>query len=280
MSLFGLFSKKKDINKDEEPIREPTEIDFSEFDKVTEYIYNESGITDLNSRALTASRLQTYAKENGVYSTLEFLLALEKKSSFYQEVMNIATINESFFLREIKELKWLVNYIKESNKKIDILVLPCATGEEVYSILILLLESGVRLDRITIKGYDLNSQAILSAQKGLYDEHSLHNVDSNLRRKYFKRVEDELYEIIDELKLKPTFVQANIFEIDTQKEHYDIVLSRNMFIYFDDKNRKKALDVIVSLLRQDGLYIKGHADYIEPHPYLKNIAYGIYSKQI
>jgi len=278
MGMFDWFSGKK---------REKIEVnntkissDFSNFKRVTDYIYEKSGITDLDKRALTASHLKNYAKEEGVYTTTEFLKMMETNKSFYQEVMNIATINESFFYREKKELEWLISYIKESNHKLDILVLPCSTGEEVYSILLLMLEEGISLDKVNISGCDLNSQAVKSAKRAEYDEYSLHNIKTQIRDKYFTQNEQKFYEIKTSIKEKPKFFQENIFEINISLKKYDIVLSRNMFIYFDDENRKKALQVIVDILKPNGVYIKGHADYIQKHESLKNLTYGIYSKQI
>ena len=237
MGLFSWLHLEESLKDEEE--KKSVKIDFSNFKRVTDFIYEKSGITELDKRALTASRLQTYAKEEGVYSTSSILEKMKTDTSFYQEVMNIATINESFFLREEKELKWLVKYIKKSTNVLDILVLPCSSGEEVYSILLLLLEENISLDKININGCDLNSQAILSAKKGEYDTHSLHNIDTQVREKYFTKNEKNLYAISSRLREKANFYQENIFEIDTAKKRYDIVLSRNMLIYFDDQNRKK-----------------------------------------
>ena len=277
---MGLFDWLSSGKKEEKEVVSQKIANFSNFNKVTDFIYKKSGITDLDKRALTASRLQSYAKEEDVYTTDEFLDMMKIDEHFYQEVMNIATINESFFLRERKELDWLVSYIQESVKKLEILVLPCSTGEEVYSILLLLLEKKIPLDKINISGCDLNSQAVKSAINAEYDEHSLHNIDRLILDKYFVKNEKNLYDIIPIIKDKPSFYQENIFEINSSKKKYDIVLSRNMFIYFDDENRVKALNIIVELLHPDGVYIKGHADHIHKHDKLTNLAYGIYSKQI
>ena len=277
MGLFNLFSK--DMPKKEKSVKEEQE-DFSNFKSITNFIYERSGITELDQRALTASRLQNYAKEKRIFTTISFLEHMNRSEEFYQEVMNIATINESFFFREKKELDWLVSFIKKSEKNLDILVLPCSTGEEVYSILLLLLEEEISLDKVNISGCDLNSQAIKSAINGEYDEHSLNKLTPPFYTKYFIKNEKNLYNIKSELCTKPSFFQENIFEINTSKKQYDVVLSRNMFIYFDDEKRNRALNIIIDLLKSSGIYIKGHADHIEKNNKLVNITYGIYSKQI
>ncbi len=253
--------------------------DFSNFKLVTDFIYEKSGITDLDKRALTASRLQQYAVSEDVYTTNEFLLAMKNSNAFYQEVINITTVNETFFLRELKELEWLTGYIKNSHKKFKILSMPCSSGEEIYSILLMLSKEGVSLDRVEIVGYDINSDAVEEAKNGKYNEHSLHKIDAATKEKYFTQREDSSYEISSILKNNTQFFQKNIFDLVDERAKFDIVLSRNMFIYFDKKKREEALQIIVNILKTEGIYIKGHADHIDVHTHLENIEYGIYRRK-
>lgn len=276
MGLFSLFSTKK-VVQEEKIISK--EADFSSFKMVTDYIYEKSGITDLDTRALTASRMQNYAQEEGVLTSKEFFHKMQENQTFFQEVINIATVNETFFMREVKELEWLVSYIEKSPKKLKILSMPSSSGEEIYSILIMLSEQGVSLERLEFHGYDINTYAIKNAQDGRYEEHSLHKLDTNLRSKYFTQKE-QVYTINPSIQRYVTFKQENIFELDIKKEKYDVVLSRNMFIYFNDEKRALALDIIVNLLVSDGVYIKGHADSIKGHINLEKIDYGIYKKRL
>lgn len=275
MVFFNWLNKKSDSESRELDITR--ESDFSNFKKVTDFIYEKSGITDLDKRALTSSRTQQYAIDEGIYTTDEFLSKMNNDHQFYQEIINIVTVNETFFLRELKELEWLVAYIKSSTKHFKILSMPSSSGEEIYSILLLLCEAGVDISRIEISGYDINSDAIAEAQRGEYDGHSLHKIDNQTKHKYFNEV-DNYYQVIASLREKPKFEQINIFDLHNEKNKYDIVLSRNMFIYFDNEKREKALSIIVNLLKTDGIYIKGHADHIQKHPNLDSIEYGIYKK--
>jgi len=245
---------------------------------VTDYIYEKSGITELDKRALTSSRLQTYATENEIYTTNDFLAKMKHDTSFYQDVINIATVNETFFLREIKELEWLVEYVKEQDRALKILSMPSSSGEEIYSILLLLSEAGVDLSNISIMGYDINSNAIAHAKSGEFEEHSLHKLDFTMKQKYFTKLQDH-YKISQTFINKAEFFQKNIFEIIGESNSYDIVLSRNMFIYFDKEKQKEATDIIVNILKDGGVFIKGHADSIYEHPDLKNLKYGIYKKE-
>jgi len=278
MGMFDWLGKKEIEEVQEVCIKR--DADFSNFKKVTDYIYEKSGIIDLDKRALTASRLQQYAISEDIYTTQDFYDAMIKRDDFYQESINIATVNETFFLRELKELNWLVEYIKNANTNFKILSMPSSSGEEVYSILILLSEVGVDLNKIEINGFDINSDAVKNSMRGEYDEHSLHKLDTKIRDKYFRRNEEGHYEISSHIKSHANFFQNNIFNLDSKSSKYDIVLSRNMFIYFDDEKRKEALNIIINLLKQNGIYIKGHADHIKPSSELKSIAFGIYEKNV
>jgi len=271
--MFGWF-KKKDVDK-EVKITHNTE-DFSNFNVITDFLYQKSGIIDLDKRALSSSRLKQYALEQSIYTTDEFLRALNQRDDLYQEAINIVTVNETYFFRELKELNWLINYIKNSPKKLKILSIPSSSGEEIYSILLLMLKENIPLDKVELIGYDINSQMIRKAREAIYHEHSLHNIDNITREKYFSSVGENQFLLDSSITLHTQFKQQNIFEIDTTKEKYDIVLSRNMLIYFDNKKCQEAVEIIIKMLNKDGIFIKGHADAVSSNINLKNIAYGVY----
>lgn len=252
--------------------------DFSNFTLITQYIYERSGITDLDKRGLISNHLKEFAQEQNIFTTDDFLNTMKNNKEFYQNIMNIVTVNETYFFREIKELEWLVAYIKKSNTSMKILSIPCSSGEEVYSILLMLSEANVDINKIKIFGYDINSDAVERAREGLYSERSLHKLESHIKEKYFTKLSDNLYSISALLKSRAIFEQKNIFELTNEESIFDIVLSRNMFIYFDNEKRTEATDIIVHLLRDSGIYVKGHADHIKPHTNLQNINFGIYQK--
>lgn len=275
MGFFDIF-KSKPLEQERE-VEQKIESDFSHFEEVTEYLYTRSGITDLGSRRVSISKLKSFSKEENIHTTEEFLSKLQRDSNFYQEVLNIVTVNETYFLREVKELEWLVSLVKESSRDFKILSLPCSSGEEVYSILILLSEQDIDLSRVEIVGYDLNSKMLEDAKKAHYSERSVSNLTPTQKQKYFMQNGDGTYEVVPQLKVRARFEQNNIFELQ-KKNEFDILLSRNMFIYFDEAKRDKATDIIVNLLKEGGYFIKGHADTIYNHPKLEGVRYGVYRR--
>jgi len=276
MKLFdNLFQKKEEIIEEEKSLH--VESDFSYFGLVTQAIYDKCGISDLDKRALSSKMLQQMAEECNIKDTNQFLNALKTNREFYQKVINIVTVNETYFMREHKELKWLIDYIKKENRPLKILSLPSSTGEEVYSILILLKEANIDLNKINITGHDINTETIEKAKQGLYKEYSLHKFDDTMKNKYFSK-EDGMYQIVSSLKQHASFSQKNIFSIEPIHTKYDIILSRNMFIYFNEEKREQATGIIANSLKNGGIFIKGHADNISKHKDLKSIEFGIYQK--
>lgn len=276
--LDWIFDRKKDNSLEiyETPIKNIS----LDFEKIAKYLYEKSGIIDLDKRVLVSSRLKQFASENEMYTTDIFLKKIKMDDDFYQDVLNIVTINETYFFREIRELNWLVKYIKNSNNVFKILSIPSSSGEEIYSILMLLQEAGIDINRVEITGFDINSFAIKNAKAGVYESHALHKLDDTLKIKYFTEDENNYFKISPLLKKNTTFKQNNIFELTDEKEKFDIILSRNMFIYFDNEKRLEAINIIINILNDNGIFIKGHADYIQPHPNLENIQFGIYKKII
>lgn len=276
MSIFNLFGERAKTRIDE--VRLERISDFSDFKRVADFLYEKSGIVDLDKRVLTSSSLQRYATSRNVHSTSEFISRMKSDPLFYQEVINIATVNETFFMREIKELEWLVDYIADSSKTLKILSMPCSSGEEIYSILLLMSIKNVALGKVEIYGCDINSNAVEKAKKGEYEERSLHKLDERVRNEYFTINEKGRYAVSQNFKNKANFSQKNIFDSLDSEERYDVILSRNMFIYFDDEKRALATKIIANALNTGGLFIKGHADHIYKRSKLEYVRYGVYKK--
>lgn len=272
--MFGWFKRNKDIQENLSAEYRKVEIDFK---KITDLVYIECGISDLDKRVLPFSRLKQYAEDKNITSTDQFLNLFKQQGEFYKDILSIVTVNETFFFREKKELDYLVEYIKNAPSGLKILSLPSSSGEEVYSILMLMMEENIPLDKVKIVGFDVDFEMIEKAKQGIYKQHSLHNVDDNLKSRYFDEIDENRWMVKPFFKNYVEFKQQNIFDI-TLTDEFDVILSRNMMIYFDEIKRKEAFEVISSLLKKDGLFIKGHADNINITSIFENIVFGIYKK--
>ncbi len=194
-----------------------------------------------------------------------------RNKKLLEELVNRITVNETYFFRESYQFEVLVDYCipeivksKSGSEPIRILSAPCSTGEEVYSIMIYLLEEGSYINRydFMILGVDIDVKAIERAKKGIYSERSVHKLSRDLLEKYFQKVGKGQYQVKRFLREGANFLVVNILDKEKMLElgKFDVIFSRNMLIYFDAQNKAKAIDIFYELLNPGGFLFLGHAE--------------------
>jgi chemotaxis protein methyltransferase CheR len=176
-------------------------------------------------------------------------------------LFNYLTTNETYFYREFGQIEKLVAKVAASKQPVDILCLPCSTGEEPYTIVIALLEAGVATERFNLTGVDIDTAAVKRAIDGVYNARDVSKMPVILVAKYFVEKDDK-YHLDERIKSSVTFKAFNLFEPMVKSiGQFDFVLSRNMLIYFDKETKLKASGILVSLLKdkKNPIYY-GHAD--------------------
>ena len=275
--LDKLFNKKNKITKAaESKQREIKSID--DYTEIFKTIYEELGISDLHKRPILYDRLSLIAKNYEIETSEKFIEIFRKKDAFYEEVIDAVTVNETYFFRELDSLEWLVDWIKSQNKDIRVLSIPSSNGAEIYSILIMLdkIDSSL-IQKINCIGIDVNNESIKKAYKAVYSERELHKLDQDTKLKYFKK--SDRYMLIDELKNRVEFINDNIFSLSSSKYgKFDVILSRNLFIYFDDLHRKKATEILYDILKPGGYLIMGVTDRLYEGINFNKISNFVYKK--
>lgn len=220
-------------------------------------IKQEFGLDYEKQEYITLRKIERFAIKNEICDFIELKTMLQNSAKLKTMLINMLTVGETYFYRELGHLKILAEYLKEKKVQ-NILCAPSSSGEEVYSILIYLKEakrSGIRLT-----GIDLNSDVIEIAQKGCYRERSLAPLPLELRSKYFTKMQEK-YCIDAAFKRDAYFYHQNIFDDSFLKlGNFEVVFCRNMLIYFNDIEKRKALANIYTLLPVGGLLFIGHAD--------------------
>ncbi|SNZ10131.1 chemotaxis protein methyltransferase CheR [Persephonella hydrogeniphila] len=206
------------------------------------------------------------------FSSFHRDIVFNKNSELVKELISTVTVNETYFFREKHQFDTLINYvlpeldrIRPSSESINILSAPCSTGEEVYSIAIYLLEEGnlIKKRNFLLLGIDIDSEAIRKAREGLYPERSLIKLPENIIKKYFRK-EGNLYRISDFLRRSVNFRVVNVLDKYAMKRlgKFDVIFSRNLLIYFDERNRREALSIYYSILKDGGYLFLGHAERV------------------
>ncbi len=243
-----------------------------ELHKIAVWLQKEVGIV------LGEQKLKRFARKiEDVISTHKFesftsfyhTLRYKKEQKLAQDLINAITVNETYFWREHEQFLLLTNKILplidklKDSAPIRILVLPCSSGEEVYSIMMAIIEySGLIQKRdFEVIGLDIDSSMVLKAQRGIYSQRSIEKLPEPLLKKYF-HAEHGMYHIDPLLRTNATFLQGNIF--DNTMLHrlgqFDIIFSRNMLIYFDTEDKQRAYNALYTLLVDNGYLFLGHAD--------------------
>lgn len=261
--MFNFFKKKKkekvalvlDKNKTV-PIT-----DYEDVSKLADYFKEETGVTFEKQTSILKSKLTTFCKLREIHSFSKLLQDIKADSSLKQELIDTLTTNETFFYREFQQIAELVNLVKQSPAKVEILCAPSATGEEPYSIAIALLEAGVSSSKFSILGIDINSDALQKAEIAVYRERNVRNLSPEIITTYFSK-DENLYTLKHSVKSLVSFKLVNIFD-DSFKSigKFDFIFSRNMLIYFDKETKIKAKEILESLRKSNKHNVFfGHAD--------------------
>jgi chemotaxis protein methyltransferase CheR len=265
--VFGWFkSKEKDLSFS---TIQPKIEDFSDPLPVFEKFTATTGIHFNQKESVTTSKLINFCRNHALFSFDELYSAFEKNGEIRKELINMLTVNETYFFRESRQIYYVADKLKESESHFRILCAPGSSGEEPYSIAIALLERKISPSHIQIVSLDINSDVIISAKEGVYSDRSLHKTSTEIQQKYFTKTA-EGYRICDEVKRLVTFQTLNIFDEQLfALGKFDIVFSRNMLIYFDEPTVIRAVERLSRLAkRKETLFFFGHADFVKTPPSL------------
>lgn len=196
--------------------------------------------------------------------------------------MDRMTINVSEFYRNKERWDVLENTIYprllSKSKKLKIWSAACSTGEEPYS-LAMVLTSHVPLRDISILATDLDEGAIDRAKVGLYAERSLKNVPKNVVSQYFVN-EGLHYQVTDDIKKTVTFKQHNLLS-DRYETGFDLIVCRNVMIYFTEEAKDEIYMNFAKSLKPGGILFVGSTEQIfNPEKYgLESIETFFYKKK-
>lgn len=181
------------------------------------------------------------------------------------QLIELVVVPESWLFRDPQAFYATVELVQERwarGRATRILSIPCAGGEEPYSMAMALRDGGVPKQAFSIDAYDLSPGCIERAQAGVYGRNAFRAQDVAFRERYFTHVADDAYRIIDSLREQVTFKQGNLLQFDTASysKHYDVIFCRNLLIYFDKPTTRAAIANLSALLADDGMLLAGYAE--------------------
>ena len=266
-----LFNK---VDKQSEVLETKAPSDMDGFNEFMSTIKTLCGVDLEPKRDITLQRVSIFAKNRQIKSFKDLVSMIRFDTLLRQDLLNLVTVNETYFYRELAQLKDVIYYAKELGEA-RILCAPCSSGDEVYSLAMLAYEFGLKQCDIQLTGIDINSEAIQACNAGSYGERSLHRLSEFQKERFFTKKDDKFF-IKKEILPRCEFKILNVFD-DAMFNlgKFDIVLSRNMMIYFDDAFRLKCVERLHKLLKPEGRLYAGHADLVPYTPlYTKRFSNG------
>ena len=239
---------------------------FEGYEKFKKDIYAMTTI-DLNAykEKQMRRRIDSLLVKNKAQSYDEYVHLLHTDKEKFDQFINFLTINVSEFYRNPEQWKFLDEevfpaLIKQFGSNLKIWSAACSTGDEPYT-LVMLLAKFIPLNRIHILATDLDKQVLEKAQIGLYDEKSLKGLPKEFIKKHFTQVGGKSYQIHDEIKKCVEFKQHNLLK-DSYPSGCDMIVCRNVMIYFTEDAKKSIYHKFNQALNEDGMLFVGSTEQI------------------
>lgn len=186
------------------------------------------------------------------------------------QLVELVVVPESWLFRDAQAFYAAVDFVqqrvaaagRDAMRPVRILSIPCAGGEEPYSMAMALRDANVPKHAFSIDAYDLSQGCVLRARSGVYGRNAFRAQDTSFRERYFIHLGEDEYRIIDAIREQITFRQGNLLQFDarTYGGYYDLIFCRNLLIYFDKPTTKAAVAQLAALLDDDGMLFAGYAE--------------------
>ena len=243
------------------------------FRLLRDQIYKRTGMWfNDTSKYLLQKRLSPRARELNFDSFQKYFYFLQydpRAESEFDQIYDLVTTNETYFFREPAQLTAFIEEIvpdilsRKPIKKVRVWSAGCSSGEEPYSIAILLQEAGwYERAAFEIFASDINQQVLQKARRGHYRESAFRSTEAGLRDKYFMREADGSWKIKDEVRNRVSFGRLNLYDESRVSllGHLDIIFCRNVIIYFDDSSKRVVVSNFYNRLIDGGYLLLGHSE--------------------
>ncbi len=251
------------------------ELSREEFIIFRDFVHEKSGMYFPEAKMyLIKNRLANRIKELGIknYKDYFYMVKYDSGMKEFNMLMNLLTTNETSFFRNLPQLAAFSDEVlplvlaekkKELSKNLRIWSAGCSTGEEPYTISMLLMEKIPDFSNYNIEiiANDISENVLQAARKGIYHELSLRTTPKNYIDKYFKK-QGNVYHIDDRVKKYIRFSHINM--TDSLKmsliKNVDIIFCRNVTIYFSEEVKRKITKFFYNSLVKGGYYFIGHSE--------------------
>lgn len=262
-----------------------------EFERLKGFVLQQYGIDLTKKRILAECRMNRELEEKGFSSLGQYMDAMEHEGGgrLQSILLNRLTTNYTYFMRESKHFDYLVEHILPELQPewglnfYRIWSAGCSSGQECYTLAMLLqdyADHGGWLPDFEILGADISEASVKKAQAACYPVSELEKIPVLWRAKYcIVDAAAGTFTIIPALRAKVHFRVMNLLKPTAGIGHYNLILCRNVMIYFDDASRKKLIDRLYVALKPDGYLFVGHTELLpRDHGQFEYVCPAVYRK--
>ena len=256
-----------------------TAIDDEEFALWVELLGRRLGLRDTAIRkAFLLQSVDTRIRQCGIPSRrayFELLRAHADNDEEWDYFIDLLPLHETRLMRHASSLELLGNYVRQrcsvEKSRPDTLTAwscGCSTGEEVYSLAIIMDQALALCDpgpRINVMGSDLSRNSLNKARRGSYQRRALNNLSPPLIEQYFDVVDDDTFVVKKALRERTQFLSINLHELDagsSMVDPVDIVFCQNVLIYFESAERERIVNQLAEHVVPGGMLVLGAGELL------------------
>lgn len=243
---------------------------------LTAFIYKKSGIKfEDKKRYFINKRVEKRLNELSMESVRDYLRFLKFKDNGdeFQALMNLLTVNETYFFREFSTLETFAEHClmeiaerkaEARDNTIRIWSAGCSTGEEPYTLAIIAREMlDIHNWNVEIHASDIDENVLEKALEAKYDDRSLKDVPDEYYKKYFT-TSGGFHSPVPEVRKMVRFEHLNLMDRMNmrKKRGFDFIFCRNVLIYFDEISRKQVVDHYYLSMNRGGYIFLGHSESV------------------
>ncbi len=244
-----------------------------DFRQVRDWLYQRSGIfLNDTKRSLVCGRLQKRIRDLQLTGYEEYIhLLLHAKEHDEQQVaVNILTTNETYFFREEKHFSFLEKLVSEHRSSsaatpFSVWSAAASTGQEAYSVAMILASQYSGYQHWSVVGTDINTSVLSTARNAVYPLEASKKIPLPLLKSFCQRgkgKDEGWFKIRSELCQKVSFEQLNLMNPVGFKYKFDVILLRNVLIYFELADKQKVVSNVLKYLKPNGHLLVGHSESI------------------
>ena len=255
-------------------------MDEAQFERWAALLEQRTGIhLPARRRSFLVSSLNIRMQELGIddyESYFEYLTTGKRGVVEWEILVDRLTVHETRFYRDDQALRvvrehareWLAEH-ESSRERFELWSVGCATGEEAYSLAILLDDLFMHSNSqayLGITATDVSSASLTAGRQAIYHRNRIKNLPQDLQEYYFEELDELHVRVIPELQRRVCFMRQNLLQLDNSRiGQMDIIFCQNVLIYFPRERRIQILDYLVEHLKPGGLLVLGAGEIIDWH---------------